>query len=90
MIPDEAVPTYKTRDLAEAAALACQLRIPPSLERGEGHLWFAFAHAEAEELSRRFWSSTLRLDAREYSLALRSIKDAMHRGPRDGSSRGSK
>lgn len=86
-ILDDAVPAYRTRDLSEAAALVCELRTPPTIERGEGHLWFAFTHPGAEELSRRFWSSTLSIDAREYSLSLRSIKDLMHRGPRDSSAR---
>lgn len=72
----------KTRDLSEAAALACQLRQPPTIEQGEGHFVFVFANPKAAELSRRFWASELSVDAREYALALRGVKDLVHRGPR--------
>ena len=76
-----ACPAHRTRDLSEAAALACKLRQPPTLEHGEGHFVFVFAHAKAAELSRHYWASALRLDAREYALTLRAVKDLMHRGP---------
>ena len=75
--------THKTRDLSEAAALACQLRQPPTLEHSEGHYLFAFTNSKATELSRRFWASALKVDAREYGLALRAVKDLLHRGPCD-------
>ena len=74
-------PTHRTRDLSETAAIACLLRQPPRLEQGEGHLVFVFAHPKALEVSRRFWASELKLDAREYALTLRAVKDLMHRGP---------
>jgi hypothetical protein len=44
---------------------------------------FVFSHSKAAELSRRYWASTLKLDAREYALTLRAVKDLLHRGPCD-------
>lgn len=79
---DNADTAHRTRDLSEAAALACQLRQPPILERVGDHFLFIFSDPRAAELSRRYWTSDLRLDAREYALALRAVKDLLHRGPR--------
>ena len=73
---------HRTRDLSEAAALSCQLRQPPALERTGDHFEFLFSDTKAAELARRYWASELRLDAREYALALRALKDLLHRGPR--------
>ena len=74
-------PAHRTQDLGEAAALACLLRQPPGLQREGGHFLFVFVNPKAAEISRRFWASALKIDAREYSLALRAIKDLLHRGP---------
>jgi len=74
-------PAHRTKDLGECAALTCLLRQPPTLEREDGHFLFVFTSPKAAELSRRYWSSTLKLDAREYALTLRAVKDLLHRGP---------
>lgn len=74
-------PPHRTRDMGEAAGIACLLRQPPALEHGEGHFVFVFTHPKAAELSRRYWASTLKLDAREFALTLRAVKDLLHRGP---------
>ena len=79
--PVATAPAHRTRDLGEAAALTCLLRQPPSLEREDSHFLFTFVSPKAAELSRRFWASSLKIDARGFSLALRAIKDLIHRGP---------
>lgn len=81
-MPMNQMSTFKTKDLGEAAALSCRLRQPPTLESGDGHYLFVFQNPRALEISRRFWASTLKLDARQYAMALRALKDLVHRGPR--------
>ena len=71
---------FRTKDLAEAAALDASGLSPINLEPGpDGRsVLFVFAEpAQAQELSRRFWSGQLHISARTYSDSLRRLKDRL-------------
>lgn len=71
---------FRTKDLAEAAALdASGLPISGLEPAADGRSFlFVFADpAQAQDISRRFWSGELHLSARAYSDSLRRLKDRL-------------
>ncbi|OFX10636.1 MAG: hypothetical protein A2516_01235 [Alphaproteobacteria bacterium RIFOXYD12_FULL_60_8] len=71
---------FRTKDLAEAAALDASGLSPINLEPGPDGRSFLFVFADpaqALDISRRFWSGELQLSARAYSDSLRRLKDRL-------------
>lgn len=67
---------YKTRDLAEAAAIATLTQqVPTELEPTDRGFNFVFTNLDAVGISEQYWSGQLRLDPLVYSRTLRSLKD---------------
>ncbi len=67
---------YRTKDLAEAAALLIMKRTLSTIER-EGHIcFFVFEDkSRCEEISRQFFFDTLLVNAREYHEAITRLKN---------------
>jgi len=69
---------YVTKDLGEAAALVCSSLKLLRLQREQSFFWFVFANKMlCEQFSGEYWSGTLKIPARQYSEALRSLKDRL-------------
>lgn len=69
---------YRTKDLGEAAALSCSSTKLLRLEKEDNFFWFIFSNNDTcQKLSNNYWSGDLRVSAKEYSDALRSLKDRL-------------
>lgn len=68
---------FFTKDLNEASALLVSGVKLLRLERGQGHYWFVFEKQNAQEISNKFWSNELLVDAQRYSDAIRRLKDRL-------------
>jgi len=69
---------YATKDLGEAAALVCSSIKLQRLQKENRFFWFVFSNKiECEKLADRYWSGTLMVSAKQYSDALRSLKDRL-------------
>lgn len=67
-----------TKDLGEAAALLCSSARLLRLQKENKFFWFVFANKSlCEQLANNYWSDGLKLDAKQYSEALRSLKDRL-------------
>lgn len=72
---NESIDIYKTRDLAEAAALLTLKRSLLEITREKNICWFVFDNNQrCQEISRQFFFDTLLVNAREYSEALTRLK----------------
>lgn len=72
------VDEYKTRDLGEAAALVCDLVKLLRLQKESKFYWFIFTNKSlCEQLANEYWSGDLKINARQYNEALRSLKDRL-------------
>ena len=68
--------TYKTKDLAEAAALLVMKRALATIERKGNICFFVFENkSRCEEISRQFFFDTLLVNAREYHEAIARLKN---------------
>jgi hypothetical protein len=66
---------YRTRDLAEAAALTVMKRVFINIEKDGHTCWFIFENkARCEQISHQFFFDTLLVNAREYHEALSRLK----------------
>lgn len=67
---------YKTKDLAEAAALIVQ-KIPlKSIERNQSTCWFVFENKpDCEKFSNMFFFGELLVNAREFHEAITRLKN---------------
>ncbi|OGK49796.1 hypothetical protein A3A56_03875 [Candidatus Roizmanbacteria bacterium RIFCSPLOWO2_01_FULL_40_32] len=69
---------YFTKDLGEAAALVCSSVKLLRLQKEKSFFWFVFADKSlCEQFASKYWSGSLELSARQYSEALRSLKDRL-------------
>lgn len=71
---------YLVKDIGEAAALLCCKSIKLlRLQRGKSlFYWFVFENKQlCEQISNQYWSSDLKVDAKEHSDALRTLKDRL-------------
>lgn len=69
---------YATKDLGEAAALICSSAKLLRLQKEHSFFWFIFANKSlTEQLADEYWAGGLKLDAKRYSEALRSLKDRL-------------
>lgn len=68
--------TYKTKDIYEASALiAMKMRIV-CLEKEGSVFWFVFDLAdECTQIANDYWNGGLEICAKDYSDAIRSLKD---------------
>jgi hypothetical protein len=67
---------YRTKDLAEAAFLYASRKKLIKLENEEGKFWFVFQGlVSCEKLANSFWRKEARVNAKEFSDALRTLKD---------------
>lgn len=68
--------TYTTKDLAEAAALVVSNLKLIHIERQGSICWFAFEDEEkSQEFSRQYFFDKLQVNAREYSEAMKRLKN---------------
>lgn len=68
--------TYHTKDLAEAAAILAKGRRLLRLQPQEDYFLFVFEdEKQCEEIANSFWSGELRVNAKGYADALRTLKD---------------
>lgn len=69
---------YATKDLGEAAGIICSSAKLLRLQKENKFFWFVFANKSlCEQLSNEYWAGALKLDAKQYSEALRSLKDRL-------------
>ncbi|KXK09233.1 MAG: hypothetical protein UZ21_OP11001000291 [Microgenomates bacterium OLB22] len=69
---------YATKDLGEAGALVCSSLKLLRLQKEKSFFWFVFANKSlCEQFAGEYWSGALRIPARQYSEALRSLKDRL-------------
>lgn len=74
----EYIDEYATKDLGEAAALLCSSAKLLKLQKENKFFWFIFANKSlTEQLANEYWSGGLKLPAKQYSEALRSLKDRL-------------
>ena len=66
---------YHTKDLYEAAALYAIGKKLLELEQEDRFYWFVFEGEECQELSDKYWSGEIKIDAKAYANAIRSLKD---------------
>lgn len=67
---------YRTRDLAESAALIVQHKRLIQVEREGRICWFLFENKETcEQISNQFFFAELLVNAREYYEALQTLKN---------------
>ncbi|HZQ29636.1 MAG TPA: DUF5659 domain-containing protein [Patescibacteria group bacterium] len=72
--PDE----YSTKDIGEAAALLCASAKLLRLDGESNFYWFVFANRQqCQEISSKYWSSDLLVNAKSYQDSLRSLKDRL-------------
>ncbi len=69
---------YFTKDLGEATGLICSSTKLLRLQKESKFFWFVFADKSlCEQLANEYWAGSLKLDAKRYSEALRSLKDRL-------------
>lgn len=67
---------YETKDLAEAAALVVSNQKLIHIKREGSVCWFVFEDEEkSQELSRQYFFGKLLINAREYSEAMKRLKN---------------
>ena len=67
---------YLTKDLYEAAALYSANQKFLGLEREGQFYWFAFENKEVcQKISDDFWAKRVKVDAKSYAEAIRTLKD---------------
>ena len=68
--------SYRTKDLPEAALLYSSGKKLINSEKDNGKVWFIFSdRASCEELTNSFWRKEAIVNAKEFSDALRTLKD---------------
>lgn len=81
-------PAYESRDLWLAAALLASGRHLLNLSWREGRAYFIFADGAAcARAADRYWSRELRVAAKDFTDALRTLKDRLHSGTPGGRAR---
>ena len=77
--------TYETRDLWLAAALLASGRRLAGLIWHEGRAYFSFEDAAAcRESADAYWTRALQVAAKDFTDALRTLKDRLHSDERRG------
>lgn len=67
---------YLTKDLYEAALLQTHNLKLLKLVKEDNYYWFAFEDkTKAEQLSAQFWRKEVKVNAKAYAEAIRSLKD---------------
>lgn len=80
--------TYETRDLWLAAALLASGRRLAGLIWHDGRAYFSFEDAAACHTSAdAYWTRELRVAAKDFADALRTLKDRLHSGTPGGRAR---
>lgn len=69
---------YHTKDLMEAAALACSGAKIVRLESASTFYWFVFEDkSQCEQLANSFWAGELCVPAKTYADSIRNLKDRL-------------
>lgn len=69
---------FRTKDIYEAGALIAADLLFVGLEPGAGFYWFVFDDETAcRKVADTFWSNRLRVSAKDYAEAIRSLKDRL-------------
>lgn len=68
---------YKTKDLYEASGLIASRKKLLFLEKDTDYYWFVFEDDGdgCQKISNLFWRNELRLSAKDYADAIRTLKD---------------
>ena len=67
---------YRTKDLSEASYLYASRKRLLKLEKNNGKVWFIFEDKPScEELADSFWRKEATVNAKEFSDAIRTLKD---------------
>ena len=68
--------TYKTKDIYEASCLLAKKARLITLEKQNNFFWFVFENPIfCQQISDNYWSNELLVPAKDYSEAIRSLKD---------------
>ena len=68
--------TYKTKDLAEAAALMVIGQSLKDIEREAGVCWFVFSGGQqSQDISNKYYFGELLVNARDYQEAMKRLKN---------------
>ena len=68
--------TFRSKDLSEAAFLYASHKKLITTENDKGKIWFIFEDKlSCEDLVNSFWSKEASINAKEYSDAIRTLKD---------------
>jgi len=68
---------YRTKDLNEAGALLASNIKLIRLDQAQGFSYFIFEDKSAQEISNKFWTGELTVSAKQFSDALRTLKDRL-------------
>lgn len=68
---------FYTKDLNEASALLASDQKLLRLEKESHFYWFVFQDIHTKEISNKFWSGDLLIDAKKFSDAIRTLKDRL-------------
>lgn len=68
---------YRTKDLNEAGALLASNIKLLRLDQAQGFSYFVFEDKQAQETSNKFWTGELTVYAKQFSDALRTLKDRL-------------
>lgn len=69
---------YKTKDIYEASALVTSDIKLLRLEKESNFFWFVFENLQkSEDISSQYWNNELMVLAKDYSDAIRSLKDRL-------------
>lgn len=68
---------FFTKDLNEAGAILASGIKLLRLDREANFYWFVFEDKSTQEVCNKFWSGELMLNAKQFSDALRSLKDRL-------------
>ncbi len=77
IINDPGSKEYFTKDLGEAAAIVAKGVKMTRLEKDSSFCWFVFDRKNCDEISSKYWSGELLIDAKKYNESLRNLKDRL-------------
>lgn len=69
---------YKTKDIYEASCLVAKKAKLLTLEKQSNFYWFVFDNLNVcQKISDEYWRNELMVSAKDYSEAIRSLKDRL-------------
>ena len=66
---------YKSRDIGESSAILSTGIKLLRLEQDGQFFWFVFENKNTVSISDKYWSGTLKVDAKEYNNSYKTLKD---------------